>query len=147
MQQQLNDMVEFWNIWCRMDYAKDGNDIYTIRHREAMFSRWEMQNRRGDINWHYYCAGWDQQPGTDKYPIIPSRVIDEFNAVEELKICPFCGNKDVTIMTRRGKNGWRDYFYVLCDYNDGGCGALSGWYHYVDEAIEAWNKRADDGKE
>jgi len=86
MQQQLNDMVEFWNVWCRMDYAKDGNDIYTIRHREAMFSRWEMQNRRGDINWHYYCAGWDQQPGTDKYPIIASRVIDEFNAVEELKM-------------------------------------------------------------
>ena len=44
-------------------------------------------------------------------------------------------------MTRRGKDGWRDRFYVLCDYNDGGCGASSGWYHYADEAVWAWNRR------
>lgn len=85
MQQQLNDMVEFWNVWCRMEYDKKGKDIYFIRHREAAFSRWEMQNSRGEINWHYYCSGWDKQPNTDKYPIIASRVLDEFNAVQELK--------------------------------------------------------------
>lgn len=84
MQQQLNDMAEFWNVWCRMEYDRNGKDIYTIRHREAAFSRWSMMNARGQINWHYYCAGWDKEPNTDKYPIIASRVLDEFNAVQEL---------------------------------------------------------------
>jgi Lar family restriction alleviation protein len=61
----------------------------------------------------------------------------------ELKPCPFCG-EDGTIIIRKGKNGWRDRYAVLCDYEHGGCGSESGWYHYEAEAIEAWNRRADD---
>lgn len=60
----------------------------------------------------------------------------------KLTLCPFCGNKDVTMMKRNGKDGFRDRFYVLCDYNDGGCGASGGWYHSESEAAEMWNKRA-----
>lgn len=56
--------------------------------------------------------------------------------------CPFCGEAEVpTIIIRKGKDGWRDRFCVLCDYDRGGCGAESGWYHYEVEAVEAWNKR------
>ena len=58
----------------------------------------------------------------------------------ELKPCPFCGNKP-TIRIFRGKDGWRDRYAVLCRYDEGGCGAESGLYHYEDEAIEAWNRR------
>lgn len=58
-----------------------------------------------------------------------------------LKPCPFCGNRDVTMITRRGKDGWRDRYHVLCDYSEGGCGASSGWYHSDDEAAESWNRR------
>ena len=61
-----------------------------------------------------------------------------------LKPCPFCGNKP-TMITRRGEDGWRDRFYVLCSYEDGGCGAEGGWYHTEAEAAEAWNRR--EGKE
>ena len=61
---------------------------------------------------------------------------------EGLKPCPFCGNDKPVMMTRRGQVGWRDYFYVLCDYNDGGCGASGQWNHYADIATESWNKRA-----
>ena len=65
----------------------------------------------------------------------PTRVID-------LKPCPFCGESEsVRMMVRRGKNGWRDRFFVLCEYDNGGCGAESGWYHYEEEATEAWNRR------
>ena len=64
--------------------------------------------------------------------------------MEELRCCPFCGGEG-KIIVRRGKNGWRDRYSVLCDYDDGGCGSESGWYHYEQEAIEAWNRRADDG--
>ena len=58
----------------------------------------------------------------------------------KLKPCPFCGNEP-TIIVRKGKDGWRDRYSVLCDYEHGGCGAESGWYHYESEAIEAWNRR------
>ena len=58
-----------------------------------------------------------------------------------LKYCPFCGNKYVYLMKRHATGGWRDKYCVLCDYNDGGCGASSGWYHSPDEAAEYWNRR------
>ena len=58
----------------------------------------------------------------------------------ELKPCPFCGNEP-TIIVRKGKDGWRDRYSVLCDYEHGGCGAESGWYHYEVEAVASWNKR------
>ena len=61
---------------------------------------------------------------------------------EELRHCPFCGNELPVIVTRAGRDGWRNRCSVLCDYNDGGCGAEGGWYHYREEAIEAWNRRA-----
>lgn len=62
----------------------------------------------------------------------------------ELKPCPFCGEKDaVRMMMREGKDGWRNRFFVLCEYDNGGCGAESGWYHYREEAAEAWNRRAE----
>ena len=65
--------------------------------------------------------------------------------MDELKPCPFCGNEEVTLIVRKGKQGWRDRFLVLCSYDDYGCGAGRGWYHYEEEAIEAWNRRTGDG--
>lgn len=58
----------------------------------------------------------------------------------ELKACPFCGSEP-TIRVFRGKDGWRDRYAVICRYDEGGCGAESGLYHYEQEAIEAWNRR------
>lgn len=60
----------------------------------------------------------------------------------ELKPCPFCGSEP-TIRVYRGKDGWRDRYAVLCRYDEGGCGAESGLYHYENEAVEAWNRRAE----
>lgn len=62
----------------------------------------------------------------------------------ELKSCPFCGETEpVRLIVSPGKDGWRDRYFVLCNYEDGGCGAESGWYHSQIEAIGAWNRRAD----
>ena len=62
---------------------------------------------------------------------------------DNLKPCPFCGEKLTTrLMQRVGKDGFRDRFYVLCEYDSGGCGAQSGWYHSIPEAIDAWNHRS-----
>ena len=60
-----------------------------------------------------------------------------------LKPCPFCGDNEAPlVVVRRGKDGWRDRFLVLCDCEHGGCGGSSGWYHYEPEAVGAWNRRA-----
>lgn len=61
---------------------------------------------------------------------------------EKLKLCPFCGFT-ATVGVYYGKNGWRDRYFVMCRYDEGGCGAESGLYHYKEEAIEAWNRRAE----
>lgn len=86
MDSQLTDMHTFWNTWALLQYDKNSRDIFTIRHRDAVFSRWGMQDRRGEINFHYYCAGWDRQPGSKDYPIVCTRALDEFNAVKELEM-------------------------------------------------------------
>lgn len=65
----------------------------------------------------------------------------------KLKPCPFCGSSDAPrLMTRHGKNGWRDRYYVICDYEDGGCGSSSGWYHTKPEAASFWNRRERNDK-
>lgn len=59
---------------------------------------------------------------------------------DTLKPCPFCGNEP-TIRIFEGKDGWRDRYAVICRYDEGGCGAESGLYHYQEEAVYAWNRR------
>lgn len=61
---------------------------------------------------------------------------------DKLKPCPFCGG-EATIRIFRGKDGWRDRYAVICRYDEGGCGAESGLFHYEAEAVEMWNMRAN----
>jgi len=63
----------------------------------------------------------------------------------KLKPCPFCGEStSPRVIVRKGHDGWRDSYAVLCDWDFGGCGAESGHYHDMYEAIEVWNRRAND---
>ena len=55
----------------------------------------------------------------------------------ELKPCPFCGDNEATL--------WKQYpadrpWHILC-----GCGGRVGYFVTKEEAIEAWNRRAEDG--
>ena len=56
----------------------------------------------------------------------------------ELKPCPFCGSKQVDV--RKGKYLW----WVECGNAD--CCGNGGGSKYKKEAIERWNRRAEDGK-
>lgn len=64
-----------------------------------------------------------------------------------LKPCPFCGKNAVVLTRQKGENGWRDWYYVLCDYDFGGCGASGGWRHYAQEAVDVWNTRTGESDE
>lgn len=74
----------------------------------------------------------------------------------ELKPCPFCGKSVAKVATIAGiemmdtdniNYAWSIRHYsVVCNYLSGGCGAMVGTSHETEaEAIEAWNRRADNG--
>lgn len=64
-----------------------------------------------------------------------------YRAKHQLRPCPFCGNPNVVLKTKPGRNGFRARYFVLCDYDEGGCGAEGGWRHYREEAETCWNER------
>jgi hypothetical protein len=73
-------------------------------------------------------------------------------AESELKNCPFCGNTNIKLTNCRELEECANfeacdidipYFAYVCGINSGGCGASSGYYEHPEEALEAWNRRAD----
>lgn len=68
----------------------------------------------------------------------------------ELKPCPFCGGQNIDIDSCKGLEGCENfeecsssqYHAIVCNWNKGGCGASSGYYPILEEAIKAWNRRA-----
>lgn len=73
----------------------------------------------------------------------------------ELKPCPFCGSTIIDVATVAEHElmdaDHNDYvwcsthFDVVCDAQNGGCGASIGKNNATpEEAIEAWNRRAGD---
>jgi Lar family restriction alleviation protein len=65
----------------------------------------------------------------------------------ELKPCPFCGNKRVSVVVDNAAYslGLTEdaNFQITCSVTNFGCGASSGWHDTKDKAIEAWKRRID----
>lgn len=63
--------------------------------------------------------------------------------MKELKLCPFCGNKNTLNVSTAKELGYfgTDGFAVVCAATDGGCGASSAFYKTEQEAIAAWDTR------
>ena len=80
--EQLTDMVNFHNAFPELIPSESKNEIFSLRSKEAAFSRWSVMNKYGGIDNHYYSAKWHDSPG--KNDIIASRVIDEFNALADV---------------------------------------------------------------
>lgn len=62
--------------------------------------------------------------------------------LEPWKPCPFCGAKWNRLFVVENEIGW---FYVECSANDNGCGAEGPIAISEDDAINAWNRRANNG--
>lgn len=64
----------------------------------------------------------------------------------ELKPCPFCGSEAVIIRGfSLGRYMYRLKYYVVCSPAFG-CGGRTFNFDTEQDAVEAWNRRADDGK-
>ena len=57
--------------------------------------------------------------------------------MEKLKTCPKCGNHKLKFVT----NVMTTRTCVVCEE----CGEESNWCNTKNEAIEAWNRRVEDG--
>jgi len=87
--QQLTDMNAFYNTWAEIRFNAKTKFIETIRHREAVFSRWSEMQPSGDIPFHYYCGKWDKNPS--EKDIIQTRAVNEMNPMPDLN--SYCGRK------------------------------------------------------
>ena len=82
--EQLTDMVTFHNTFCEMIPESKSKNIYSLRHKEAVFSRWEVMNSKGVIKNHFYSAKWAENPSKDD--IAASAAIDEYDAVNDMSL-------------------------------------------------------------
>lgn len=77
--------------------------------------------------------------------------------MSKLKPCPSCGFDKVAVIDdyeeciKRWGYEFEEMGFeatsnkaVNCPFNEGGCGATGGWRRTEAEAIEAWNRRAND---
>ncbi len=82
--EQCNDIVWFSNVFPELTVNKDANKIVRLRHKEAVFSRWEAMNpENGLIENHFYTANWkDPKPQL----VEDTPVLKPFDTVEDLQI-------------------------------------------------------------
>ena len=57
----------------------------------------------------------------------------------ELKPCPFCGSDSVGVAETAYGNYLNIWFFAICDK----CGARSKPFRDGDDAVKAWNRRAE----
>jgi len=83
MQEQLTDVAYFYNAFPEIILSDDYESIRAIRHKEAVFSRWSVMDKKSNINWHYY-ADWKKAAASKD--IVVTRVLDEFDTKRDLDI-------------------------------------------------------------
>ncbi len=84
--EMLTDLSYFHNAFPLFVFDKNFTGIKRMLHREAMFSRWGLDDA-DQIKWLLYSSKWDKSPGSipDKADIEKSYVIDEFAAVKDIQ--------------------------------------------------------------
>lgn len=82
MMETLTDLSYFANAFPIMVFDKDFRKIQGIRHREATFSRWGVDDKTGEIRQMLYSSKWGTCKSVDD--ITAYEVIDEYNALADV---------------------------------------------------------------
>lgn len=80
IEEMLTDMSYFHNSFPML--FVENKKVKWIRHREAMFSRWGV-DEKGAIISHLYCSRWGENPADRD--IEESAVLDEFDPMNDMK--------------------------------------------------------------
>ncbi len=82
--EQLTDLISLGNVFPEIVLSVDGSKIVSLRHNEAVFSRWGVK-KRGDahITRHYYAVWENGQPKDNEFTSSP--VLPRFDTCEELR--------------------------------------------------------------
>lgn len=81
--EQVNDMMTFFNVFPEIILNKRGDQIISLRHLEAAFSRWgSMEESDAEIKWHYYNQ-WEM--GSVKGKMIRTPVLSRFHTCDQLR--------------------------------------------------------------
>lgn len=121
--ESLTDMSYFDNAFCELiPYAPSkGEGIYSIRNKEAMFSRWGLDSK-GEIIQHLYSSNWEDKVCESN--IAASHVVDEFNALSEINmICASSRRKRMVMAVYMPCPG-KPYYSIPSWYSI----FASGWY-------------------
>lgn len=64
-----------------------------------------------------------------------------------MKPCPCCGQQESVRIVRASEDAAfdasnDDSVAIICDFTEKGCGCCGGYRIELDDAIEAWNRRA-----
>lgn len=62
--EQVTDMMTYSNVFPELIVSRDGREIVSLRHLEAVFSRWgSIARNETEIMRHYYLADWTKPDG------------------------------------------------------------------------------------
>jgi len=80
--EQCTDLETFFNVFPEIILNKARNEIVTIRHKEATFSRWAVKDvKKKEIRKHYY-ADWSKTPSFNDME--ETEVLSRFNTIKDL---------------------------------------------------------------
>ncbi|HNX87706.1 MAG TPA: hypothetical protein PKH58_01375 [Paludibacteraceae bacterium] len=92
--EQCTDFITFFNAFPEIVLTADGRSVYSLRHKEAMFSRLGVVNNKGEIVKHYYSSKWNSESGSaNKENTVISEVLSHYNPYADLTARITKGNR------------------------------------------------------
>ncbi len=81
--EQCSDLSTFFNVFPEIILTADYKRIYSLRHKEAVYSRFGVADKNGNIINHYYSSKWGD--GANEDNITQTAVLSKFNTLKDLR--------------------------------------------------------------
>jgi len=83
--EQCSDMCTFLNTFPEIILTKDLQEVYSLRHKEAVYSRYGVADpRTGNIIYHYYSAKWKDGISSPD-DMVCTDVLNKYNPLNDLQ--------------------------------------------------------------